>query len=569
MTPRNALFVSAILLAPAALAQEVMSFPGSILTHDPVGEVIEFQPQKTDLEALTTLDAVTLTGFPMPDGTVIDLALVRIPVDPARYGMFVDGQAQEFDPLDMTLWSGHIEGNVSSNVSLCLSSHGTYGWVFDGGQYTHLSSFPGDVGGWSNATGRIYSDRALQNVAGPRAEFNCEADQLTGYAIDRSGNRRGEVAIPGGPDSPANSHPLDLRMAIETDFQYYKIWSNLQAAQTYTVALLGAASNRYESQIGVVLTFPYIQYHTNQNDGWNSQDGGGGCGDVLNEFVNAWAGNIPMGARLAHFLSGANLGCGVAYLDVICNKNSGFAVSGNINGGVTFPVNPGSNTWDFVVFTHETGHNCGALHTHDYCPPIDKCYNNCTGSTNCPQGTNMSYCHLCGGMSNISTYFHPQIVNVIRATAESSCIPDYDTRQELVLFQDDFESGDFTTGGWNVSNTVKVRTAAAHLSNFGARVRRAGWIEKAIDTTGYDTIKLYYARRTKNFDSGERLRPRWHDGTSWKTLEEVTTIHWGVMAYNLPAGADNNPNLRIRFKANGNMGKERGDVDDVLVTGRQ
>jgi hypothetical protein len=41
------------------------------------------------------------------------------------------------------------------------------------------------------------------------------------------------------------------------------------------------------------------------------------------------------------------------------------------------------------------------------------------------------------------------------------------------------------------------------------------------------------------------------------------------MAYNLPAGADNNPNLRIRFKANGNMGKERGDVDDVLVTGRQ
>ena len=150
--------------------------------------------------------------------------------------------------------------------------------------------------------------------------MNCATDQLT-----ENVRQRDSLTVPDSGGSVAGQQLLDLRMAIETDHQYYTNWNNLQACKNYTVALLDAASDRYESQVGVVLTFPYLQYHTNQFDGWDSQDSGGGCGDVLNEFVNAWAGNIPLDAHLGHFLSGANLGCGVAYLDVICNENNGFA----------------------------------------------------------------------------------------------------------------------------------------------------------------------------------------------------------------------------------------------------
>ena len=258
----------------------------------------------------------------------------------------------------------------------------------------------------------------------------------------------------------------------------------------------------------------------------------------------------------------------MAWLNVICNPNNGFAVSGNMNGGVSFPVGPGSNTWDFVVFTHETGHNCGASHTHDYCPPIDTCYNNCTGSTSCPNGTNMSYCHLCGGMSNITTYFHNQIVGIIRNRAEASCIPNYDSRQEVVLFEDDFESG-VMDPAWSTQR-AKVRSQADYLSNWGVRIRQKGNASITVDTTGYDGVKLYYARRTKNYDAGEDFKVRYKIGNgSWKTIESVTQTHWGLIAAELPAEVDNKSSVTFRFKSYGSEGKERGDIDNVMITGRQ
>ena len=563
MIPRTALKVAALCIAPTALAQDVLPFPADVVLHDAGAEVLEFQPRRTELELLTTLDAVTLTGFPMPDGTAVDLGLVRNHVNLKHYGMYADGIPTGYDPKDQTLWTGYVIGNESSHVNLCLASYGCYGWIFDGGQYTHISAFPGELEGWANAGGRVYSDRALQGIAGPRAQMNCATDQLT-----ENVRQRDSLTVPDSGGSVAGQQLLDLRMAIETDHQYYTNWNNLQACKNYTVALLDAASDRYESQVGVVLTFPYLQYHTNQNDGWDSQDSGGGCGDVLNEFVNAWAGNIPLDAHLGHFLSGANLGCGVAYLDVICNQSNGFAVSGNMNGGVSFPVGPGSNTWDFVVFVHETGHNCGASHTHDYCPPIDRCYSNCTGSTQCTTGTNMSYCHTCGGMSNITTYFDNQIVNIMRSEAENSCIPDYDSRQEVVLFEDDFEGG-VLDPAWS-KQRMKARTQASYLSSYGARIRKGGNGTVTVSTTGYDGIKLYYMRRTKNYDSGEDFKVRYKIGNGpWKTIDTVTTIHWGVIAAELPGEVDNKATLRFRFKSYGSEGKERGDIDNVVITGRQ
>mgnify|MGYP002526217732 CR=1 FL=1 len=274
---------------------------------------------------------------------------------------------------------------------------------------------------------------------------------------------------------------------------------------------------------------------------------------------------------MAHFLSGANLGGGVAWLGVLCNTTYGFAVSGNINGGTSFPVTQGSNTWDFFVMAHETGHNFGTLHTHDgYCPPLDECATNCNGNIQCTnQGTNMSYCHGCnGGMNNITTYFHPTVVGVMRAFADSSCIPDLGSGTPIVLFADDFESGHLGAGGWKTSNKkAQVVTGAKHEGQYGVRIRSRRWIEKTLDTTGYKNINVSLWRKTKNYDPGEHLRLRWHNGHNWHTLEDATNPGWGSLSFALDHSANNNPHLRLRFRSVASQGNERGHLDEIVVTG--
>jgi hypothetical protein len=87
--------------------------------------------------------------------------------------------------------------------------------------------------------------------------------------------------------------------------------------------------------------------------------------------------------------------------------------------------------WDFIVVAHETGHNFGAYHTHDYCPPIDQCapdgyYGPCQTQQVCQVGTIMSYCHLCpGGITNSQTFFHSQIAGVMLGGISSSCATSY------------------------------------------------------------------------------------------------------------------------------------------------
>jgi hypothetical protein len=166
-----------------------------------------------------------------------------------------------------------------------------------------------------------------------------------------------------------------------------------------------------------------VNFYTQGNDPWATQENNGSSVDLLQEFQQAWAGNIPNNAALATFLSAAQLGGGVAYFPGLCNEPYNFSVSGHIAGTVTFPVVQQGGNWDFIVVAHEIGHNFMASHTHDYCPPLDQCVwpeppqgcypikaQICT-----TQGTVMSYCHLCqGSAANITTYFHPQSAQDIR-----------------------------------------------------------------------------------------------------------------------------------------------------------
>jgi hypothetical protein len=223
----------------------------------------------------------------------------------------------------------------------------------------------------------------------------------------------------------------ECKVSIESDFQYYQRFNNVGAQTTYTTTLWSFISDRFETQAGTVLTFPYVGFYTTPNDPWITPDIGGNSSQMLGEFQNAWAANVPNGGRVGHFMSGAGLGGGVAWLNVLCSNSSNFAVSGNINAGVNFPVVVSPSNWDFMVCAHELGHNFNAAHSHDYCPPLDQCappgyFGGCQTQQVCTnQGSLMSYCHLCGGgTSNITTFFHAVSAGYMTQAAQL-CLPKY------------------------------------------------------------------------------------------------------------------------------------------------
>ena len=403
--------------APAGAAVD-RPFPMDVVVDAELEGLLELIPRRDEIGALMPLESLQLRGVELPGGTVLAFDLERIDFDFDRVGVHVDGAFRNrgASALDLSLWKGSVKGAAESNVWLALSSYGCYGWIQADGRMWHLSSFVTSGNDWS-----VSRARWIDNAVLDEPEFACFADRVQGMAQD------------------AHEHPtweylgltLECAMAIETDWQYFEHWGSLIAAETYLLALLGAVSDRYLEQVNVVLTYPYVGLYTTPNDPWTSQDTGGGVVALMNEFRMAWANAIPAGAHIAHFLSGVQLGGGVAGLNVLCDGAYGFAVSGGISGGVSFPVQQGMGNENFFLFAHETGHEFGSVHTFDYVPPIDTCPTVCISN-----GTLMSLCMACSdGSRNITTYFHPRVVGRLRQAAEASCLP-------TVCDEDPFEGND-------------------------------------------------------------------------------------------------------------------------------
>ncbi|MFT6107432.1 MAG: hypothetical protein ACJA2W_000338 [Planctomycetota bacterium] len=407
----------------------VVAFPMELTNSaGPLGS-FEFSPRRSEFASLMEFDKLSMPGVQLPGGGSVVLELDRIDFDFSGLGMHVDGEKADWDSGDLTVWRGGVLGDPFSEVTIGFSSQGTYGWIATGGETWHVGANAGAAGDWAVPGCRIWAESVS-------AEFRDASDQPSclseGLAANLEPIKQAAATGTGYRFGGSRGVLSECLVAVETDYQLFQLFGSLAAEQNYMGMLLAAISDRYETEADVVLTYPYLMFHTDPNDGWVTADNGGNAGDMLGEFRGAWQGNIPAGAHLAHFISGAGLGGGVAYLDVLCNPNFGFAVSGNIGGSVNFPVSQGSGNWDFMVVSHELGHNFSAPHTHSYCPPLDECapngyFGSCQSQQNCTtQGTIMSYCHLCsGGITNITTFFHPTVQQTIRDGVANSCLPIY------------------------------------------------------------------------------------------------------------------------------------------------
>jgi len=375
-----------------------------------------------DLEGLSE---VVMHAFPLPDGGAVDLRLTRVPSPwQADAVLAVNGTPVPGGPQAvmgaLSMWRGQVVDTEGSQAFLSFSENGSRGWV-------RLSEEQEDI-----------VHLVSENTPAGITSHIVDAPTLAALSDFIPEACAGTLLPPGAPDPTLPIEEpgpgiealnvievANARLVIETDWQYYQKFNDTGLATTYVTQLIAAISDRYETDVQASLSIAYLGIHDNSADGWSSPETpGADTADMLAEFRAAWGSSWPGTGDLAHFISGANLGGGIAYVDVLCNQSFGFGVSANIDGNInwgTFTGSAGALNWDFVVVAHELGHNFGASHTHSYCPPLDQCYTNCN-STICTQGTIMSYCHACAGMSAIDLEFHPYIATRIRQSIATSCL---------------------------------------------------------------------------------------------------------------------------------------------------
>ncbi len=137
------------------------------------------------------------------------------------------------------------------------------------------------------------------------------------------------------------------------------------------------------------------------------------------------------------------------------------------------------------------------------------------------------------------------------------------------LFNDDFESGTLTAGGWTNegSGVTEIATAASNGGTYGARVKNGAVLSKTLSTTGYENVNISYDRTTIGFVDSENLTVQWSvDGSTWTTLEVTQDTAWASKSFTLPAAANDQAQVIVQFATNGNRNAEKAFVDNVSIS---
>jgi hypothetical protein len=289
-------------------------------------------------------------------------------------------------------FEGSVDGVEGSSCYLAFGATGAAGWIdLGGGRGTFtLRRVASDAPGLCAGTVEFVRSSGTSAPDVPAC----------GGAHEGDGHDHGDGGIAGfGAVPPGVVKVVD--MAIDSDYDYYRIFGNAPAATEYLATLTGAIAAIYRRDCNATIRISYVRLQTDAADLFNESD-------PLVPFRQYWNANgSGIDRDLFTLITGRrNLPYGgVAYLNAVC-QNFGYSVNGYINGVFTDPVVTHPGNWDINVVAHEWGHNLGTRHTHDY--GIDAC---ATGTIQ--RGTIMSYCHTVqGASSNIDLRFH-------RGTAEA------------------------------------------------------------------------------------------------------------------------------------------------------
>ena len=358
-----------------------------------------------DFKAVRGREHVRLARFPLTAGMHVDLDLARMEIfrPDARLVLATPEGEVRLPRPDVVLLSGKVVDEPESDVFLALSPHGNNGLIRVHGDTYILAA----GGNQDRSLSVIYNTRTLPPGTLNIMPWTCEADTIFQPQAALL-NRLASTAHQQGSLSGTQGTTWSINLAIETDWEFTNnlFGGSEAAAHAYVTTLIGAASEIYSRENGARFEIGYLRLWSTSSDPWTETN----TGDQLIQFRNHWNSQQQNVDRdLVHFLSGRNLGGGIAYLGVICLNGWDYGLSANINGSFPSPIRDNSfQNWDVYVTNHELGHNFAAPHTHNMTPRIDNCAGGDCSTT--PHGTIMSYCHLCpGGISNIELRFHQRI----------------------------------------------------------------------------------------------------------------------------------------------------------------
>lgn len=325
-------------------------------------------------------DSALALGLRVPGHGWVELELERFPIASPRVRVVV-GRVGEpdrpvaFDWSAIRAYRGKARGLPASRALLVVSPHGTTGWItLDSIGPRHWIS--SRVGGQSLPGTRVLVFPHDGSVPNPAPE-PCGVDTASRPPADPSGS-----VAPVSGDSATRLGLRRIELAVETDYEYYVLFNDVQAAADYAARVYAAVSDIYMEEVNTRVDLVFVRIWDTPDDLFNGSD-------PLGSFRSYWNANMRHVQRdVAQFFSGRrNLPWGgVAYLNGLCN-NASYSVVGYAQGAFPEPVRPGVHMFDIGVTAHELGHNCNALHTPDY--GIDRCNET---STPARRGGIMSYC---------------------------------------------------------------------------------------------------------------------------------------------------------------------------------
>ena len=365
-------------------------------------------------EELQSCTGVHLEGFALSPEREVALELSRfsIVLPNAIEVINEDEMAFGVPAADIALFKGHVVGEAESWAYLAVTDERSYGIVhIRSGEEYLLVPVPQRIANGDAANHLVY-ERHSAFAGAPPGEPFCHV---------KSEHSPAPINLPELPEGALPQRILWL--AIDSDWEYRNLFTSVNEAISYTIALLGAIHVIYERDLNVNLYLSYLRIWDTPNDPWTA----GNTDLALNELIAWWEFTMTGVCRdVAHFCSGKPLGGGLAWQNQMCTVLA-YGVSGEMTGNQPLPPPlSGPSNWDLIVVAHEVGHNLGADHTHCYDPPVDTCAGqgfDCPHPQACQQGTLMSYCHLCaGGESNIDLVFHPTSIADIQLDVALSCL---------------------------------------------------------------------------------------------------------------------------------------------------
>ena len=132
----------------------------------------------------------------------------------------------------------------------------------------------------------------------------------------------------------------------------------------------------------------------------------------------------------------------------------------------------------------------------------------------------------------------------------------------VVIFADGFEA---CFANWT-SNAYC--STSSYEGGQSCKMNNTDYAETNVSTSGYDSIRVRYARKLNTMVAGQQFVSEWYDGSSWHTIEDITNpaefTDWTLVEFDLPGTADNNPDFEIRFEVD-NSSSNYGYVDAVEI----